>query len=168
MKPDLVVLTGFMATGKSVVGRLLAAALSYDWVDTDALIEDRHGPIHEIFRNNGEEAFRQMERRLADDLKNRKDLVVSTGGRMMLDPEIAESLGAAARIFCLTAEPAELQRRVVDEDGPERPLLGSSPAARIAELLAERAEGYAAFEQVPTDGITVEEVVQEIVARLSG
>ena len=162
-----VVLTGFMATGKSAVGRLLADALDYEWVDTDALIEERHGPIYEIFRTDGEEAFRAMEHQIATELAGHQGLVVSTGGRMMLDPEIAVILGSGARVFCLTAEPDEVVRRVADQDGAERPLLsGDSPAARVAELLAERAAAYRVFEQVPTDDVTVDEVVQDIIRRL--
>ena len=162
-----IVLTGFMATGKSSIGRLLADAIGYEWIDTDELIESWHGPITEIFRNNGEEAFRMMEHQVAVELAGREGLVISTGGRMMLDPEIAVILGSGARVLCLTAEPDELVRRVADQDGPERPLLaGDSPAARVAELLAERAAAYRAFEQVPTDELNIDEVVQDILQRV--
>ena len=63
-----VVLTGFMGTGKTTVGRLLAEDLGYEFVDTDELIERRHGPIAEIFASRGEEAFRQIERDVAAEL----------------------------------------------------------------------------------------------------
>ena len=75
---DNIVLTGFMATGKTTVGRLLADALDCEWVDTDALIEERYGPITEIFRTNGEKAFRELERDVAADLAGRRGLVIST------------------------------------------------------------------------------------------
>ena len=157
-----------MATGKSTVGRMLAEALGYDWVDTDAEIEAEHGPIVEIFMANGEEAFRQMESDLASELANQEGLVISTGGGMMLDPATAASLGRSGRVFCLTAEPDEILHRVQRQAGPPRPLLsGDSPAARIAELLAERAEAYSVFEQVATDGRTFDEIVADLVTRLS-
>ena len=143
MRRSNVVLTGFMATGKSTIGRMLADALGYEWVDTDAAIEAEHGPVVEIFSANGEEVFRQMERDLATELANRQGVVISTGGGMMLDP-------------------------VEAQDKPPRPLLsGDDPAARIAGLLAERAEVYFRFEQVATDGRTFAEIVADLVTRLS-
>src|SRR5262245_25694435 len=148
-----VVLTGFMGTGKTTVGRLLADLLGHEFVDTDELIERRHGPIEAIFGERGEQAFRAVEREVADELAGRDRLVISTGGRMMLDPSIASALSARARVFCLTASPDTIAARVLD--GPVRPLLaGPDPRGRISELLAERAAGYAAFDQVATDGRT--------------
>src|SRR5262245_28356809 len=133
-----VVLTGFMGTGKTTVGRLLADLLGYEFVDTDELIERRYGPIETIFRDRGEEEFRAIERNLAAELAGRDGLVISTGGRMMLDPSIASTLGAGSRVFCLVASPETIAARVLD--GPARPLLaGPDPLARIRELLAERA-----------------------------
>ena len=164
-----IVLTGFMGTGKSSVGRLVAAELGYEFVDTDALIEARHGSIVEIFSSNGEEAFRELERSVAAELVGREGVVVSTGGRMMLDEGTAALLGADARVFCLTASAGEILRRVVDQPGPDRPLLtGSNPAARIAELMAERETAYGRFEQVATEGRTVAEVAADIVTRVAG
>ena len=88
-----VVLTGFMGTGKTTVGRLLADLLGYEFVDTDEVIEQRYGPIETIFRERGEDAFRTIEREVAGELAGADRRVISTGGRMMLDPVIAETLG---------------------------------------------------------------------------
>jgi shikimate kinase len=163
-----VIITGFMATGKSSVGRLLAARIEYEWVDTDALIESRHGSIPDIFATLGEASFRRLERDLAIELSERCDLVISTGGRMMLDSHNASVLGGGSRVFCLTAAPDEIVRRVEAQGGPERPLLsGEDVRARIDALLAERRPGYARFEQVPTDGRSVADVVDDVFARLS-
>jgi shikimate kinase len=162
-----VVLTGFMGTGKSTVGRLLAERLEFEWVDTDDLIEARHGPIGQIFAGDGEEAFRDIERALATELSGRSRLVISTGGGMMLDEDSAALLGFQSRVFCLTAESEELLRRVSDQEGPRRPLLADGhPAQRIAELLAERKAGYAKYEQVSTDGRSLLEVVEDLLRRL--
>ncbi|MEA2001891.1 MAG: shikimate kinase [Actinomycetota bacterium] len=162
-----IVLTGFMGTGKSTVGQVLAERLGFAWVDTDAWIESRYGPISEIFSANGEEAFRDLERALAVELTDRPGLVISTGGRMMLDPEIASQLGSSNRVFCLVAGPEVVLDRVSRQDGPPRPLLASDrPADRIAELMAEREEAYQRFEQVATDGKTATEVANELEARL--
>ncbi len=162
-----VVLTGFMGTGKSAVGRLLAIRLGFEWVDTDGLIESTHGPIVEIFASNGEEAFRDMEKAVAVELAGRVGLVISTGGRMMLDPDNAAVLGKRSRVFCLTAAADEIVRRVVAQDGPPRPLLsGQRPAEQISTLLEERAAAYAQFEQVATDEKSVDEVVEDLTRRL--
>jgi shikimate kinase len=164
-----VVLTGFMGTGKTTVGRLLAAHLGYEFVDTDTVIVGRHGPIPAIFAEHGEDEFRRIEREVATVLAGRSGLVVSTGGRMLLDPANAEALGATGRVFCLTASVDTIVGRVApDGDAAGRPLLaGGAVRGRITELLAERAAGYAAFEQVVTDGRTPDEIVDDIVERLA-
>ena len=162
-----VVLTGFMGTGKTTVGRLLAELLDYEFVDTDDVIERRHGAIETIFRERGEDAFRVIESEVAVELSERHRCVIATGGRMMLDPEIAATLGAGARVFCLVASPDTIAARVLSSDAPARPLLaGSDPLRRIAELLAERAAGYARFEQVATDSRTAADVAHDLLDRL--
>ncbi|MGH9134897.1 MAG: shikimate kinase, partial [Ilumatobacteraceae bacterium] len=98
-----IVLTGFMGTGKTTVGRLLAEQLGFEFVDTDQVIEQRHGAIAEVFRVMGEDAFRRIERELAAELADRERLVISTGGRMMLDPQNVASLSRNGRVFCLVA-----------------------------------------------------------------
>lgn len=159
-----VVLTGFMGTGKSTVGRILADLLGRVWVDTDHLIESRHGPISSLFENLGEDHFRSLEREVAVELAAQTGLVVSTGGRMMLDPEVQKSLLPVSRVFCLVATPANILRRVGGHDGEsQRPLLvGEDPQRRISDLLRDRAEGYAAFEAVETDQGTPRQVAEAI------
>ncbi len=167
MAPN-VVLTGFMGTGKSTVARLLAAELGRELVDTDSLIVERHGPIADIFSQRGEGAFRSIEHDLAVELAGRSDLVIASGGGMLLDRGVADVLEETGRVFCLTAESDTILARVVSEDGgPVRPLLaGSDPAGRVTELLAERAIRYGSFEQVPTDHRTPGEVVDDLITRL--
>ncbi len=161
--PPNIVLTGFMGTGKTTVGRLLADLLGYHFVDTDDLIERRHGPIAEIVREHGEERFRRLERELATELAAGEGQVISTGGRFMLDPTNAGRLAPGSRVFCLVASPEVIVARVLADGAPARPLLaGADPAARIGELLAERRHGYAQFEQIDTDGRTPAEVADEI------
>ncbi len=186
MSYEQVVLTGFMGTGKSTVGALLAERLGWEACDTDDLIVERHGPIAKIFAERGETAFRDLEREIVKEQAPRKRLVISTGGRLLLDKQNAALLGAsngtATRVFCLTAEPDEIARRIVAEakelTGVTRPLLDQSnqdqpsqpdPQSlleRITKLLAERAEAYAKYEQIRTDEKTPEQVVDEICANL--
>jgi shikimate kinase len=160
------VLTGFMGTGKTTVARLAAERLGYELVDTDELIEARHGPIAGIFATSGENAFREMEREVARELAELRALVISTGGRMMLDPEIASVLEATGTVICLVASPEVILERVGGpEAGRSRPLLaGPDPLERIVTLLAERESGYARFTRVDTDGLTAEQVADEVVA----
>jgi shikimate kinase len=160
-----VVLTGFMGTGKTTVGVLLAERLGFDFVDTDALIEARHGPIPEIFRSSGEASFRRFEHDVAVELGARTSLVVSTGGRLLLDRANAAALGRTGSVFCLTATIETILDRVMNDDSVRsRPLLaGSDVRERIETLLAERAEGYAQFTPVQTDGRDPQQIVDEII-----
>ncbi|HVR79157.1 MAG TPA: bifunctional shikimate kinase/3-dehydroquinate synthase [Acidimicrobiia bacterium] len=154
MGPDHnLVLTGFMGTGKTAVGRELALKLGMEFVDTDEVIETRHGPIAHIFEKQGEAAFRDMERELAKELGERKGLVIATGGRMILDPANFRELSKNGRVFCLVATPEAIHHRVAnDESRKERPLLQvDDPRQRIIELMAERAHDYDRFPQVITD-----------------
>lgn len=164
-----VVLTGFMGTGKSTVGRRLAERLGFDFVDTDAVITERHGPIPAIFAESGEGAFRRFEREVAAELAGRSRLVVATGGRMMVDADNAARLGATGRVVALTASVDTVFVRIGGQDAArERPMLaGGDVRERLAALLAERAAAYDRFDQVATDDRTPDEVVDEIVDRLT-
>ena len=159
-----IVLTGFMGTGKTTVGRLLADRIGYEFIDTDQLIEQRHGTIAEIFRSRGEDAFRQIEGDLAAELGDRQGLVISTGGRLMLDPRNVASLSRNGRVFCLVATPDEILDRIVkDGAGTERPLLSvPDPRQRIVELLAERGAGYRRFAQLTTDAVDADAVAMDL------
>ena len=163
-----VVLTGFMGTGKSTVGRSLAARIDFDFIDTDALIEERFGPIPVIFKERGETEFRNIERDIAAELAERPHLVVATGGRMMVDESNVATLGTAGRVFCLRASVDTIIERVTDENGfTDRPLLaGVDVRKTIVGLLADRATAYGRFEQVDTDGRTPHEIASDIAARL--
>ncbi len=161
------ILTGFMGTGKTTVGKLLAQRLAYEFVDTDAFIEGRAGrSIAEIFRELGEAAFRQMEAEAALELANKDGLVISTGGRFMLDDGNAAVLRRNGRIFCLQAPPNEILSRV-QKDSTTRPLLaGENPLDQIVAILQEREVKYSRFEQVVTSGKTPMQVADTIIEKL--
>lgn len=159
-----IILTGFMGTGKSSVGRRLAERLEYTFVDTDEIIEERCGKqVHEIFRDEGEAAFRRMETLLALELGNLTRQVIATGGRLMLDEANAAALSRNGLVFCLWATPEEILSRVANDAIAVRPLLaGPAPEERIRALYEERRSGYACFTPVDTSGKTVAAVVQEL------
>ena len=161
-----VVLTGFMGTGKTTVGRALAERLGAEFVDTDDIIESRHGPIPDIFAEHGEEHFRELEREVARELSTRRDLVISTGGRMMVDDVNAAVLGATSDVVCLTAKVDTILERVSEEIATRPMLQGDDPRARITELLDERAAAYAEFTQVATDDRSVDDIVDEMLTTI--
>ncbi len=158
-RPNIII-TGFMGTGKTTVGKLLATHLGYDFVDTDELIVARSGQtVEEIFREKGEEAFRKMEAAVATELGGNEGLVIATGGGTMLDPTNAAGLSKAGQVFCLVARPEEILERLALDPEIRRPLLdGPDPMARIVEIMREREKGYARFPQLVTSGKSPEEL----------
>jgi 3-dehydroquinate synthase len=148
-----IILTGFMGTGKTTVGKLLAEKLGREFIDTDQLIEERQGlSIPEIFDQLGESAFRQMEADIARELGQREGLVISTGGRLMLDPANVAALSARGRVFCLVATPQEILSRIEGDTDHHRPLLDvPNPGEQVVELLQERQKGYQRFLKMSTD-----------------
>ncbi|MBN1966226.1 MAG: shikimate kinase [Anaerolineae bacterium] len=159
------VLTGFMGTGKSTVGRLVAEALERPFVDMDAVIEQRAGrTIPRIFAEQGEAAFRRVERALCRELAARGGQVIATGGGALVDDENRALLIASGLVICLTAAPEALIARLQEES--DRPLLAvPDPVARLRELLAVRAEAYAALPyHVETTDLTPSQVAEKVLA----
>jgi shikimate kinase len=159
-----IVLTGFMGTGKTTVGKLLAKQLGRDFVDTDQLIETRQGiSIPEIFVTQGETAFRLMEAEVAEELGKKEGLVISTGGRLMLDPSNAAALSRNGRVFCLVAAPREILSRLVNDKDNHRPLLDvPDPSKQVLELLEKRKKGYQRFYKLATDEKQPADVTQDV------
>jgi shikimate kinase len=159
----VVILTGFMATGKTEVGRKLAALLGAPFVDTDTLVESATGrTIADIFARDGEPHFRALEREAVERACAIEGAVVATGGGTLLDPENRRRLAAAGPVVCLTAAPDEVLRRV--GGGADRPLLaGPDRLVRVRELLAARAQAYAgAAHTIDTTGLGVDDVVARV------
>lgn len=163
-KPNII-LTGFMATGKTTVGKLLAQQLGYQFLDTDELIVERNKmTVAEIFQEKGEAAFRRMESDLARELAEKEGLVISTGGRLMLDPANAAVLSRRGRVFCLVATPQEILDRISRDHEVKRPLLEvPDPMQSIVELLQQREEDYGRFPQLMTSAKTPDEVTRNLV-----
>ena len=164
-----IVLTGFMGTGKSVVGRKLSDLLHMDFLDTDEEIEKQHGPIEEIFRIHGEQFFRECEKEISQRLSNYSNTVIATGGGLMINKQNADLLSSSGRVFCLSASLEEIIDRLDRSEGaPVRPLLHSKDRlATMRALLKERNIYYKNFEQVLTDGKSATVVAEEIYNRLN-
>ncbi len=164
-----IILTGFMGTGKTTIGRLMAERLRREFVDMDAVIEERAGKsIPQIFQEEGEEAFRALERELCRELAARSGLVIATGGGALVDPENRAILGATGDIICLRATPDVIMSRV--GTSTNRPKLdGSDRRERIEALLGERAPAYDAIPlQLDTSKLSVTEAVERALALLWG
>jgi shikimate kinase len=137
-----IALVGFMGTGKSTVGQIVASMLNFTFVDTDEMIErTAHKRISDIFASDGEARFRQYEREVVAQLEGMKHTVVSTGGGMITNPENLASLRQHALIVCLWCSAEGIMKRVGHQT--HRPLLRvENPLERIRTLLAERAPAY--------------------------
>ena len=161
-----------MASGKTSVGRALAERTGWTLVDADDVIVARAGkPIHRIFAEDGEPAFRELESQVIADLCAGERQVIASGGGAFVSEQNRDVMLSGGRVFHLSASPAVILRRVQQEDagGPIRPLLAvDDPEARIAELLSLRTPAYAqAHHTVETDMLTAEEVGVEMIGQLS-
>jgi shikimate kinase len=156
-------LVGFMGTGKSSVGRLAAEHLGFAFIDTDELIENETGKsIPQIFAQQGEAAFRQLERDMVHTLRARRETVIATGGGLVADPSNLASLKSHALVICLWASPETIWERVRAQT--HRPLLQTpDPAAKIRELLEQRAPAYRQSDVLIHTGFrSAKEVAQQV------
>ena len=165
MKNQNIILTGFMGTGKTTIGRLIAKKTGYRFVDTDDMIIKKAGkPVSQIFEMDGERAFRRMEADLAVELSKAHGLVIATGGGMLLNDENARVLGLSGEIFCLVADPDAIIHRITNDGGASRPLLNvPDPQKKVAELLAQRQSIYEQFIQIETTKRSPELICREII-----
>lgn len=168
--PDNIVLIGFSGTGKSSVGRLLASRLGWAFVDTDELIVERFGKaIGAVFRDEGEAAFRAVEREVVAAACDGARQVISLGGGAPVDSDNRQRLRDRNVVVRLDASPETIFERLTgSRGGEERPMLaGADPRGRISALLKARGDVYAIADvAVDTERGTPEDVVVTIVERL--
>ncbi len=169
-KPNIV-LVGFMGTGKTTVGRQLASQLWMCYIDTDDIIERDSGCcISNIFEENGEPAFRDIESEAVRKTSRLYNHVISTGGGVVLRENNIATLKHNGIVFCLTATPEEIYRRVRHQ--MHRPLLQTPDAlAKIRMMLAERQRYYAEADyRVETTGRSFGEItgyIRQVYAKKS-
>jgi len=158
-----VVLTGFMGTGKTAVGREVAHRLGRPFVDMDAEIEARAGkPIPRIFAEDGEATFRQMETALCEELSMQDGLVIATGGGALVDPANRARMMQSGIVVCLTCDADEILLRVGSDS--DRPLLDApDPHTEIIRLLEMRRADYGTIPwQIDTTALSIEEVADRV------
>jgi shikimate kinase len=159
-----IALVGFMGTGKSSVGRMVAEQLHFAFLDTDELIEFRAGKsVSAIFAEQGEPAFRKMEEAVVAELATRKRVVISTGGGVAAVPANLASLREHSLVVCLWASPEKIWERVRGQS--HRPLLREAdPVEKIRQLLADREPFYKQADiLLNTELRSLREVAQQVI-----
>ncbi len=156
-------LVGFMGTGKTSVGRAVAMRLGFQFLDSDHEIERQQGrTVTQIFAEQGEAAFRALEREFIESGHPSARQVVACGGGLVVPPGMAELLKTKGAVICLHASPETVFRRT--QSSRHRPLLDvPDPLARIRELLAAREPAYRrAGTVLLTDGRTQSDIVAHV------
>ncbi len=163
----IIALIGFMGTGKSSVGKLLAERLNFHFYETDNQIKKKAAmPIPEIFEKHGEKYFRQLEKDVLERaVLSKEDIVLSTGGGIVLSAYNRRILKEKTTPVLLTATVEEIFERVKDDSN--RPLLAvEKPVEEIKLLLEKRDKYYKEFDfEIATDGLDLEEIVDVIIVK---
>jgi shikimate kinase len=167
------ILVGFMATGKSQVGRILSQITGWPFVDADDEIVRRSGrSIQRIFDESGEAAFRDLERLVVADLCAGRRRIIAAGGGAFAGADNQRLMLASGLVVCLSAAPETIHSRLGAAEGGVRPLLARGPAGDhsgesqielIKGLLTQRAAAYTrAHYCVETDSLTPQQVAERI------
>ncbi|MCC7451854.1 MAG: shikimate kinase [Anaerolineae bacterium] len=163
-RPANIILCGFMGTGKTTIGQIIAKRLGWPFVDTDQVIEERQGKaIRMIFAEEGEPFFRRLESDLCMELATWRQTVIATGGGIVVNPDNRAALQRAGLVVCLDAPAEEIAARLAGVT--DRPMLaGGDPAARIRELLTARTSAYGTIPcHVDTAGRSPEAITEAII-----
>jgi len=162
-----IVLIGFMGTGKTVVARQLARILGMKIIDVDTEIEkSMKMTINDIFKQFGEPRFREIETEIIKQVSENKNVIISTGGGVVLKQENIDSLRNNGIIICLTAEPETILKRTSNSN--DRPLLRvDNPIKRIKELLDFRQPYYEKADlMINTENKTPLQIAEEIIENI--
>ena len=161
-----VILTGFRATGKSSVGRMLAERLDVSFIDMDDVLVARHGEISDLVKERGWDYFRAKEKELLEELVVTKEAVISTGGGAVLHREVWQRLKETGLVVWLTSDLANICKRLGEDpaSGAQRPsLTGLDSKSEAEALLAEREPFYREGPHLEVDSNrSLAEVVAEI------
>lgn len=175
MKKDIIYLTGFMGSGKSTIGPILANTIGYEFVDIDKTIETAaKKTIMEIFADNGEGYFRELEKRAIQEISKAHGHVVSLGGGTITKQENLSIIRSTGVLVYLKMAPEEILQRLKFK--ADRPLLRAADGTllsnpqlleQIVRLLTEREPFYSQADViVHAAGKKVEHIVDEIVRKI--
>lgn len=156
-------LVGFMGTGKTVVGKELAARMKRDFIDLDEVIEKKEKrSIAEIFEKEAEPYFRRVEKKTLAEFSRKDNLIISCGGGIVKDEENIKRMKETGKIICLSAKPEIILKRT--KGYKHRPLLNvAEPQKKIESLLSARGPFYARSDKtIDTSTLSVKEVVDRI------
>jgi shikimate kinase len=164
MKKDNIILTGFMGAGKTTVGQIIAQKLNWAFVDIDSLIENAiNCTIRDYFRSQGEDAFRNIETRILEEVLKGKNQVISTGGGIVLREINRNIMKINGIVFWLKTSPESIFDRVKNDIS--RPVLGDQPdMEKIKGILSQRLPFYAEADiALDTDNLTSESISEKII-----
>ncbi|MBC8176041.1 MAG: shikimate kinase [Deltaproteobacteria bacterium] len=168
-----IVLIGYRCSGKTTVGKLLGRELKREFLDTDRLIEEKTGlSIHSYVSRNGWRDFRRVEREVVEEVASKDNVVIATGGGVVIDQENVRNLRKNGWVAWLDTGASVIRERMKKEQrwGNFRPALtGLDPFKEIDTILHERMPAYesASDYRVDTDGQNPEEMAQAIMRALS-
>ncbi|MCK4837290.1 MAG: shikimate kinase AroL [Desulfobulbaceae bacterium] len=161
-----IILSGYRATGKSTVGRVLAERLDVSFIDMDEVLVARHGEIRDVVKERGWDYFRAREKELLEELVASREAVISTGGGAVLHKDVWRELKKTGLVVWLSADLATICRRLEADsvsDSQRPSLTGSDIKAEAAKVLADREPLYREGAHLMVDATRpVEEVVGEI------
>ena len=156
-----IILIGMMGSGKTSVGHVLAQRLDLKHIDTDHIIEETQGQsITRIFEAHGESKFRQLEENVVDKISKLSNIVVSTGGGIILNPINTMRLREMGTVYYLRGSTAQLEQNLKDVS-EDRPLLKTYEVAVILKVRSALYE-HAAHFCIDIDGLTIDEIASEI------
>lgn len=162
-----IVLFGFMASGKSTIAKILSKKLKMEFVEMDDLIEQETGiTISKIFTEKGEQYFRTMEREVVKGLASRDNIIISTGGGVVLNKDNLDDFKKNGVTISLMVSPEIVLKRTVDTN--HRPLLDVGDKLKeITNLLNKRKEHYEQADYIiDTDDLSPEEAAHKIMKNL--
>ena len=167
-----IVLVGYRCSGKTEVGKILARELGRAFLDTDALIEERSGrSIETMIATRGWDQFRETEKRLVEEVSRRNNLVIATGGGIVMDEANVKNLKQNGWVVWLKGNPEVLKERMAREQGSGRArpsLTGADPLEEIGEVLSVRNPYYqrAGDLVVDTSSLSIRDAADQIMDNL--
>ncbi|MFX0021733.1 MAG: shikimate kinase [Candidatus Hermodarchaeota archaeon] len=165
MSKDSIALIGFMATGKTTIGKSLVKHLGieYKFIEMDELIIQKAGKsIPEIFAEDGEDKFREYEISVCKEVSRLRKVVISCGGGVVINPENIENLRKNCHIILLTASIEEIYKRIMKDGKKSRPLIKKKDSLeKMKKLLIKRQPLYDSSSDFVID--TSEKKINEIV-----